>query len=139
MPVENYLVGASLFMWRDYFPNAEIYSCDIREDILINEDRIRSYKVDQSQSSELFNLIEVIGKDFDLIVDDGSHITDHQIISAIALLPYLHKDGVYIIEDVSEPKRVVDNLTPFGYNIEVKTFNQNAPDDRLIIITKNDK
>lgn len=135
MPVNDYRVGASLFMWRDYFPNAAIYACDIREDILINEDRIQSYKVDQGQSGELFNLVEEIGGDFDLIVDDGSHLPDHQVISAVALVPFLAKGGKYIIEDIRDPQPVLQQLAQFGFACELLEFNPAAADDRMIVIS----
>jgi hypothetical protein len=135
MKYEGYVTGASVFMWRDYFPNAEIYACDIRRAQLIEgEKRIHTYEVDQSQSSQLFYLIDQIGKEFDLILDDGSHITDHQIISARALIPFVKKGGYYIIEDVSQPDRVVSQLPE--YKCEVITYNPQAPDDRLIVIRR---
>lgn len=134
MQYEGYITGASVFMWRDYFPNAEIYACDIKKSQIFQEDRIHTFEVDQSQSNQLFWLIDQIGRDFDLIIDDGSHITDHQIISARALIPFVKKGGVYIIEDVTQPDKVISMLPE--YKCEVITFNQKAPDDRLIVIRK---
>ena len=96
----NYKIGASLFMWRDFFPKAQIYACDIRRDTLINEDRIKSFYCDQSKRRSLLKLKEKIGQ-VDIIVDDGSHKTEHQILSAKVLLPMAKK--YYIIEDVKEP------------------------------------
>jgi len=136
MPVEDYLVGASLFMWRDYLPNAEIYAIDNREDAQVNKNRIHSFICDQSNSSQLINLIDKIGKDFDLIVDDGSHKADHQIVSAIALLPYVKEGGEYIIEDVSEPEKVINAISRFGYTCMLVQLDQQALDNRLIVISK---
>jgi len=136
MPVENYTVGASLFMWRDYFPNAEIYAIDNREDAQVNEDRITSFVVDQGISSQLIALIDEIGKDFDLIIDDGSHKSHHQIVSAIALLPYVKAGGDYIIEDVSEPDKIIEALSKFNYKCTVEQRDPKALDDRLIVIKK---
>jgi hypothetical protein len=102
--------------------------------LIEGEKRIHTYEVDQSQSSQLFYLIDQIGKEFDLILDDGSHITDHQIISARALIPFVKKGGYYIIEDVSQPDRVVSQLPE--YKCEVITYNPQAPDDRLIVIRR---
>ncbi len=131
MPIDNYKIGASLYMWRDYFMNAQIYGADIREDILINEDRIHSYKVNQGQSTELFALIDKIGADFDLIVDDGSHKTDHQIISAITLAKYT---SCYVIEDVQEPVVVKRALEEYGYTCAIHQFDPNKIDDCLVVV-----
>lgn len=37
---------------------------------------------------------------FDLIVDDGSHIPSHQLLSLIALWPLLKPGGNFAVEDV---------------------------------------
>ncbi len=39
--------GASLRVWRDYFPNAQIYGADIDTEILFSEERIQTYYIDQ--------------------------------------------------------------------------------------------
>jgi len=36
---------------------------------------------------------------FDIIIDDGSHIQKHMIISFLELFPFLAQDGIYVIED----------------------------------------
>jgi demethylmacrocin O-methyltransferase len=36
---------------------------------------------------------------FDIIVDDGSHINEHQIETFKVLFPFLKDDGIYVIED----------------------------------------
>lgn len=139
--VKDYQPGASLFLWQEYFPNAEIYACDIKEEILINQDRIKSFKCDQSKEEQLKELSAKIGNDFDLIIDDGSHEIAHQILSARILAPLLKDDGAYIIEDVDRPFEVVSALKE--YNPEVlfpdKPFRLEGQDDernKLIIIRK---
>ena len=135
MKYDGYVTGASLYMWRDYFPKAEIYACDIDKSQLFQEERIHTFECDQSQSSQLFWLIERIGGgNFDLIVDDGSHIADHQIISARALIPFVKEGGIYVIEDVSQPEKVISGLPE--YKCEVIIYDPNKPDDRLIIIQR---
>lgn len=96
----NAITGASLWMWQDYFPDSRIYACDIQEDILINEGRIHSFVCDQSDVQSLHNLMSSVGEQPNVIIDDGSHVTEHQILTANTLLPYLKKGGVYVIEDV---------------------------------------
>src|SRR5260221_5176203 len=38
-----YQKGASLKMWRDFFPNAQIFGADIQPDTLFEEERIKTY------------------------------------------------------------------------------------------------
>lgn len=98
--VPFYIHGASLLMWRDAFPEAEIFSCDIRPETLVNEDRIHSVVADQSDADSLKAMANGFGGNFDVIIDDGSHQREHQLLTAQVLIPYLRPGGLYCIEDV---------------------------------------
>jgi|SRR3990167_8510638 len=98
--VPNYVHGASLKMWADYFPQAQIFACDIRQDTLINTERIHSKVCDQYDYSALTRMTVEFGGNFDVIIDDGCHHTLAQVISFMVLWPHLSNGGVYIIEDV---------------------------------------
>jgi len=103
-------VGASLRMWRDYFPNATIYGVDVDPNKLITEDRIQCFLCDQSSESALIDLTFRVGDSFDLIIDDGSHRPHDQITTANVLIPSLTPGGIYVIEDVLEPRGVTPHL-----------------------------
>ena len=93
--------GASLRMWQDYFPNAEIIGLDIDPRTMFQEGRIRTFLCDQSNAASLYKVMNQLGDDkFDIIIDDGSHEPASQILTAQVLMPYLKKDGEYYIEDV---------------------------------------
>jgi predicted O-methyltransferase YrrM len=103
--------GASLRMWEEYFPEAEIYGLDTNiSDPSVPTTRIKCFQCDQSNLASLLNVIPQIGANFDLIVDDASHRAEDQVLSAHVLLPLLTPEGVYVIEDVSDPKVVVFGL-----------------------------
>lgn len=97
----EYVHGSSLKMWEEYFPEANIFACDIREDALINEGRIRSILCDQSDPFCLGIMSGIFGLVYDVIIDDGSHIPEHQELTARLLLQYC-RPSLYIIEDVWE-------------------------------------
>jgi hypothetical protein len=92
--------GASLRMWEEYFPNAEIVGVDVDKSCLFNAGRIRCYYGDQNDERRLSKIAQREVLQFDLIVDDGSHRDVDQIRTAGALLPYLAKGGVYVCEDL---------------------------------------
>lgn len=100
MPIvgEKYQPGASLRMWRDYFPEANVYGCDIVSSVLFEEDRIKTFWVDQS-SEEILQK-QVPDLQYELILDDGSHNPDHMETSFKALWPRVSPNGLYIIEDI---------------------------------------
>jgi mannosyltransferase OCH1-like enzyme len=96
----NYIPGASVKAWRDFFTHANIFAVDIDESVLFSEDRIKTFKVDQSSHKSINEFINNVNVKFDVIIDDGSHFIDHQIISAYELSQHLNEGGIYIIEDV---------------------------------------
>lgn len=137
-----YQPGASLRMWQEYFPNAHIYALDNNPNLLINTDRIHSFVCDQGDEPRMRQMAEVLGKDFDLIVDDGSHVPEHQVATAKILVPLLAPNGVYVIEDVWQyPSQVGWSKEPFGVKLEDIPFKAEFihctpgnTDDRLIVI-----
>jgi len=98
--IKGYVPGASIKGWRDFFPNATIYAVDIEESVMFSDDRIITDVVDQSSVDSIRKFTKKVNKQFDFIIDDGSHLIDHQIISAYELVNNLADDGIYIIEDV---------------------------------------
>lgn len=99
--------GASLRAWRDFFPNARIYGADIDASILFQEERISTFRVDQTNASSFEQLIDAIAVDFDLIIDDGLHAPDANIHSIRFLLPLLKKGGWLVIEDIADTAKPV--------------------------------
>lgn len=94
--------GASLRAWRDYFPNARIYGCDIDRACLVNEERIASCYVDQLQGDSILQMWEHFGKPlFDVIIDDGLHTAKAALSLLQGSYSFLSNVGLYIIEDIT--------------------------------------
>ncbi len=89
--------GASLQMWRDYFPNAEVIGLDI-ESITTPGPRVSTVQGDQSDP-ELLARLRAMGP-FDLIIDDGSHIAEHVRATFAGLFQSVVPGGTYVIEDM---------------------------------------
>jgi len=124
--------GASLRMWRDYFPLAMIYGLDCDEKKLIYEERIDSYPCDQASSGSLFDASARIGNKIDFMIDDGSHESHHQIESAKTFVPLLSPGGIYVIEDVLEPRGITPHLP---YDIHIEYFKiERDPWSKLMVI-----
>jgi hypothetical protein len=90
--------GASLRMWRQYFPNAQIVGLDYFDKSPHAEKRIRIYRGDQSDENILRKIIADVGPP-DIIIDDGSHVNQHVIKSFEVLFPLLSDEGIYVVED----------------------------------------
>lgn len=112
----------SIKLWQDYFgKDTEIFGADINPKYTFQDNRnVRFIKCDQSKVEDLLNLRDLIKEDLDFIIDDGSHIPEHQMLTLITLWPKLRPRGVYIIEDVETSfwKR----STLYGYDFNSKKF-----------------
>ncbi len=90
--------GGSLRMWRTYFPNSRIFGIDIYDKKFHEEPRIKIFQGSQSDKNFLENVVHEIGN-IDIIIDDGSHVNEHVILSFKTLFPLLNTNGIYVIED----------------------------------------
>ena len=94
--------GASLRVWRDYFPNATIYGADIDKDVLFEEERIKTYYINQLDPVTIKSFWETVGKtEFDFMIDDGLHTFEAGSTLFLNSIDKLSRNGVYVIEDVS--------------------------------------
>jgi hypothetical protein len=95
----NWLPGNSLKVWRDYFPNAQILGLDIQRHELTDLDRITLDWLDQSKKDLVIEYSSKL-KDYDVIIDDGSHNVYDQQITFAYFFNSLKSGGIYILEDL---------------------------------------
>lgn len=130
---DHYQTGASLLMWRDFFPNAQIYGVDIDPSTIFQAERITTFLLNTTTRSDMSKLIHDIGSDIDLVIDDGSHRQYTQIRTFKILMPLLKKDVTYIIEDVNNPDEIKNQLNLLGkYSCRVVKFSHKY--NNLLII-----
>lgn len=117
--------SASLHTWLDYFPEAHIYGVDIG--VSKTGDRFSIFQCDQSKLDQLerltFEHIDCTARQIFFILDDGSHIPEHQVLSFNYLFQFLlMPGGTYIIEDIETSywKRggLYNYPTQYGYHHE---------------------
>lgn len=103
LEIGTYL-GRSAKMFEEFYDgDCEIFTCDI----IPSEERIKDVKtaefieVDEGRGDSLFALKDKLkGKKFDIIIDDASHIWQHQFNGLTALHDMLSEGGIYILEDL---------------------------------------
>lgn len=127
--------GESARMWRDYFPNATIIVIDNESKHIPQADIDAGIVFRQGSQADhefLNGLADEFGN-FDVIVDDASHLSSLTIRSWEILYPRLKSGGIYIVEDThmsyhafyygkSEAHPDPDGVLPGGR----KTWNQYA-------------
>lgn len=95
--------GGSLEIWAKYFSTARrIVGCDINplcRNISFASDAIRFVPGDINDIETLAAIQEHASK-FDIIIDDGSHVSSDIIHTFSILFPLLAENGTYVIEDL---------------------------------------
>lgn len=102
--------GASLRAFRDFFPSSDVYGADIDKEVLFSEERIQTFYVNQLVSDSFSDLSAHIGRDFDLMVDDGLHSIEANIRSLSFFLPRIKVGGVAVVEDIGLDARYMWHL-----------------------------
>ena len=115
--------GASMAVWSEYFPDAELlagigYGAGFNAKAPTCLSTVRCYNGDQSNVTFLEWLLVDSGGRFDIIIDDGSHLPEHQFISMRRLLERdaLVDGGLYIVED-TETSYWRPGSTLYGYEM----------------------
>ena len=95
--------GASMFLWAEYFPNATIVGLDIdkKPENFPTEKRVHFIQGSQDDPATLDLCAILAGGQFDIIIDDASHIGRLSASSFSHLFPRaLKPGGFYVIEDI---------------------------------------
>ena len=97
--------GASAAAFVKYFEDINIYCLDINlTKFLYKSKKINPFGLDVTNKKMVKKFLNKINffenvKNFDIIIDDGSHILSDQLKAIDYFFKYLNKDGYYVIED----------------------------------------
>jgi hypothetical protein len=93
--------GGSLQMWKSYFGSkCVVFGVDIRDECKAHEeDQIRILIGDQADPDFWRRFKELVPR-VDIVIDDGSHVPEHQIVTLEQMLPHIRPGGVYLCEDI---------------------------------------
>lgn len=134
--------GHSIRMWNEYFINSNVVGIEVsvdsintlKNDIPFNENTNLLHIIHGDATDE--NILEELKNyEFDIIIDDGSHLFNDQVKSFGILKNKMKSDGIYIIEDVNDidsKKQNFINLHPNSEIIDNRHI-KNRSDDVLIL------
>lgn len=93
--------GGSLQLWKKYFgEKAMIFGVDINPRCKeLEEEHIKIFIGSQSDRDFLRDLKTKIPK-IDILIDDGGHTMDQQIVTFEELFDHVKDDGIYLCEDL---------------------------------------
>jgi len=125
--------GASLCMWQEFFPNGTIVGLDITLDQVDktrhlglegggwpHPDKIVLKQGSQTDEKILDAIFEEY-KAFNIVVDDGSHLNEHQQFTFNHLWPKLRTDDIYIIEDIHCKKQDEGSTLKWIFDLMLST------------------
>ena len=132
------LDGGSLFMWRDFFgPQARIIGVDLNPEAKKWEKEGFEIFIGDQCSTEFWKkTLNTIGK-LDIVLDDGGHTYEQQIMTTESVIPFINDGGVIIIEDchtsymkkfgfrklsfINYAKKLIDNINKRYVGFDNKT------------------
>jgi len=94
--------GASIAWSRRMFPEAEIFGVDIlppRPEWPAGPG-ITYLTADQGDRAGIAGMLRNLNHVFDLVIEDGSHIPQHQAICLAETFPLVRPGGLYVLEDL---------------------------------------
>lgn len=97
--------GHGMASFAEYLPNASLYGVDLFQRLrpeqipALNHPRVKWAKVD-STTPAVTSALHKFGVEFDVIIDDGAHWPEANMLTFRRCSPFLKSGGVYIIEDV---------------------------------------
>ncbi len=100
--------GNSIRWLLNRFPKARIFGADILpyQEAWPVDDRFVFFQMDQGDVNLVRQFFSLNA--FDLIIEDGSHVPEHQVLALIEGFKVLKSGGIYILEDIhtSHPSEI---------------------------------
>lgn len=91
--------GGGLALLQKYLgPDASIVGLDV-DPVAVEASPEFTVEVGDQENPDLLRSIHERHGPFDVVIDDGGHTIDQQIVSAETLFPLLNEGGTYIVED----------------------------------------
>ena len=97
--------NASTKLWRSFFSKASIDCFELDEKLIkqAKKHKLKSVKyhfIDVNNKKIINDQFKKTKKKFDIIIDDSTHVFDHQINIIKSVMKYLKSGGFLIIEDI---------------------------------------
>jgi len=93
--------GGSLQMWKDYFgPKAKIYGIDVNPQCKeLEEENIKIF-IGSQADRKFLNEVKKSIPHVDILIDDGGHTMEQQIVTYEEMFEHVKDNGVYLAEDL---------------------------------------
>ena len=148
--------NASTKMWRKYFKKANIdcFEIDEKKIKLAKKDKLKNTRyhyIDVSDRKIIVSQFKKTKKKYDIIIDDSTHLFDHQINIILCAHNFLKPGGIMVIEDIYKHRRNYEENNyfekikhikkNFSYVVFVETpnvnnFTANWKNEKILLLVK---
>ncbi len=116
----------SIDMWLSYFPRAFVTGLDISDCSHFKKERFSFISADCGDQAALRSAVG--GRQFDIVLDDGSHASFHQQLTMLELFRSVAPGGYYIVEDLDwQPEAYERELPPVAKTADLLLWLTKAP------------
>ncbi len=93
--------GGSLQIWKDYFgKNAQIIGIDIEESVINYAEEQIVIEIGSQSDRGFWKYFKEKYPRIDILIDDGGHTMEQQIVTFEEMFDHIAEDGVYLCEDL---------------------------------------
>jgi hypothetical protein len=93
--------GGSMPMWRHYFgKDCRVHGVDIEQACKAYEDAHTTIHIGDQADRHFWKKFRAAIPQVDVLIDDGGHEPEQQMVTLEEMLPHLSPGGVYVCEDV---------------------------------------
>lgn len=128
-------MGDSIDLFDEYFDNSEIVGVDIS--VVFTP---KNYKNDvailEADATKANFLKDIEFKTFDIIIDDGSHMTQDQLDTFDLLKGKMNKGGIYVIEDLLALDIERHRYMRMHKNVEIIDMRANGRFDNALVVIR---
>ncbi len=93
--------GGSMPMWREYFgERCHVHGIDIQPECKSYENEHTTIHIGDQANRQFWNQFRAAVPHVDILIDDGGHTAEQQMVTLEEMLPHLQPGGVFLCEDI---------------------------------------
>jgi hypothetical protein len=124
--------GGSLELWHQYFgPKCHVYGIDLEPACRAYESENTKIFIGDQADRSFWKRFRDSVPPLDIIIDDGGHLPEQQMVTLEETLPYLRNGGVYLCEDIhGVDNRFASYAHAFANSLNQSNWTSNPPGER---------
>ena len=128
-------LGDSIDLFDEYFENSEIVGVDISV-VFTPKNYKNDVAIIEADATKANFLKTIEFKTFDIIIDDGSHMTQDQLDTFDLLKGKMNKGGIYVIEDLLALDIERHRYMRMHKNVEIIDMRANGRFDNALVVIR---